>query len=107
MNKYYVGTKKQSELPYDVVKIAHADIENTCKAGDYERTSRDYLNNWRSTQARVSELEAENARLKQERKVVEDYCWSKAGGKISVAGTIYRYLSEGIKIPQQGENRDE
>ena len=56
---------------------------------------------------RIAELEAENARLKQERKVVEDYCWSKAGGKISVAGTIYRYLSEGIKIPQQGENRDE
>ena len=31
---------------------------------EYERTSRDYLNNWRSTQARVSELEAENPELK-------------------------------------------
>jgi len=32
---------------------------------EYERTALDYLNNWRSTQARVSELEAENARLKE------------------------------------------
>ena len=30
---------------------------------EYEQTARDYLNNWRETQARVSELEAEIAEL--------------------------------------------
>ena len=47
----------------------------------------------------VVKLEEKVAKLEEERKVVEDYCWSKAGGEISVAGTIFRYLSEGIKIP--------